>query len=130
MSTGITRAPSGIGCGRVRARLRRCSSCPRSTTSLLTTELMLPVPPMNRIFMRRILPEDAEQATGDGRQATGNRRQSTYNGLVQQLVIDGGPLTIDAVTSAARGHSTVTLGPTARANLAASRRALEEAMAR
>src|SRR3954451_5486715 len=55
MSALITRAPSGIGRRSLRARLSRCSSCPASTTCLLTIELMFPVPPMNRIFMGGIL---------------------------------------------------------------------------
>jgi histidine ammonia-lyase len=49
---------------------------------------------------------------------------------VHQLIIDGGPLAIGAVAAAARGPARVTLGPRALAQLAASREALEQAMAR
>ena len=49
---------------------------------------------------------------------------------MHQLVIDGGPLAIDALAEAARGRAGVTLGPRARAQLGASRAALEQAMAR
>jgi len=49
---------------------------------------------------------------------------------VHQLIIDGAPLAIDALAAAARGPGRVTLGPRARTQLAASRDALEQAMAR
>ena len=49
---------------------------------------------------------------------------------VHQLIIDGGPLAIDALAAAARGQASVTLGPRAHCQLAASRAAIEQAMAR
>jgi len=52
------------------------------------------------------------------------------NDGVHQLIIDGGPLAIDTLAAAARGPARVTLGPRALAQLAASRDALEQAMAR
>jgi histidine ammonia-lyase len=49
---------------------------------------------------------------------------------VQELLIDGGPLDIESLAAAARGRARVELGASARARLAASRQALEDAMAR
>jgi histidine ammonia-lyase len=49
---------------------------------------------------------------------------------VDELIIDGGPLDIDALAGAARGRARVTLGARAQAQLASSRQALEEALAR
>src|SRR5580692_229513 len=53
MSWLMTRTPVGSGCLLLLPRFRRCSWWPRSITSRVNVELMFPVPPMNRIFMRR-----------------------------------------------------------------------------
>jgi histidine ammonia-lyase len=49
---------------------------------------------------------------------------------VDDLIIDGGPLAIRPLAAAARGQARVALGAGALARLAASRQALEEALAR
>ena len=58
------------------------------------------------------------------------RRAPPHNSRVHQLIIDGGALAIEALAAAARGPARVSLGARAQAQLAASRAALEQAMAR
>src|SRR5580692_6482717 len=54
MSPAITRTPFGSGCLSFRPRLSRWTSCPPAASCAVSVELMLPVPPMNRIFTPRL----------------------------------------------------------------------------
>src|SRR5665213_2985457 len=54
MSPAITATPLGSGCLNVLPRLRRWTSCPAVASWAVRVELMLPVPPMNKIFTPRL----------------------------------------------------------------------------